>query len=569
MSARRPRDKGPFSLQSELIGALPIVNHFLARVGVDAALAAYVPATDRRLRLAPAKALGVVVRNLVLGHEPLYALGEWVAPHDPALLGLDASEVRLLNDDRVGRALRALFEADRASLLNRVVLDAIERFGIDCSQLHNDSTSVAFSGVYAGATGRPRGGKVTPAVVHGHSKDHRPDLKQLVWILTVSADGAVPIAHRVAPGNCEDSTTHIQTWDSLVALLGRADFLYISDCKLATRDNMDHIARLGGRFVAVLPASRAEDGAFRRWLTDHEPDWTEALRHPPRRLGDPDEIWWTTEAPWPSAEGYRIVWVRSSSKIERDASSRQERIAKGIAGLEELNQRLASPKTRLKHTDTVAAAATAALEQAGAARWVSARVEETTEERYRQESRGRPGKATRYRRINRTRHRVRFSVREDVVVTDACSDGCFPLITCDRKLSGPEVLIADKYQPNLERRHHVLKGPQLVAPVFLHDPARIEGLLCCHFIALLIGALIEREIRTAMAARGLRELSLYPEDRACPAPSATRVLEIFAGSARHHLLDQGGNVVQIFPPELTDLQRLVLELLGVPEHHYR
>jgi hypothetical protein len=39
-------------------------------------------------------------------------------------------------------------------------------------------------------------------------------------------------------------------------------------------------------------------------------------------------------------------------------------------------------------------------------------------------------------------------------------------------------------QPSLERRHHQLKGDQLVAPMFLHDPARIEGLMTCHFIAL-------------------------------------------------------------------------------------
>jgi len=91
------------------------------------------------------------------------------------------------------------------------------------------------------------------AAARGHSKDHRPDLLQLVWILTVAADGAVPIAHRLESGNTEDSTTHIATWDSLCALLGRNDFLYVADCKLATRENMEHIDKGGGRFVSVLP----------------------------------------------------------------------------------------------------------------------------------------------------------------------------------------------------------------------------------------------------------------------------------------------------------------------------
>lgn len=52
------------------------------------------------------------------------------------------------------------------------------------------------SGDYTGADGSPRGGKPTAAITFGHNKDHRPDLRQLVWILTVTADGAVPLAHR-------------------------------------------------------------------------------------------------------------------------------------------------------------------------------------------------------------------------------------------------------------------------------------------------------------------------------------------------------------------------------------
>ena len=104
--------------------------------------------------------------------------------------------------------------------------------------------------------------------------------------------------------------------------------------------------------------------------------------------------------------------------------------------------------------------------------------------------------------------------------------------------------------------------------MFLRDPPRIEGLLCCHFLAMLVQALIERHIRNAMATRGLHELSLYPEDRGCAAPTAARVLEIFTGVARHHLRDPHGHLVQTFQPELTDLQRQVLDLLDIPHTAY-
>jgi hypothetical protein len=104
--------------------------------------------------------------------------------------------------------------------------------------------------------------------------------------------------------------------------------------------------------------------------------------------------------------------------------------------------------------------------------------------------------------------------------------------------------------------------------VFLHDPARIEALLCCHFIAMLIHALIERQIRQAMKTKGIKQLSLYPEDRGCAAPTAARILDIFHGLARHHLHDQHGHHVQTFPPQLTELQQLVLDLLDIPHSIY-
>lgn len=557
-----------FELETKVLGALPVVNAFIDRLGLAGVLAEYLPGADARLKLAPATAIGLVVRNLVIGRCPVYALGEWAAGFDPGLLGLTCGEETLLNDDRVGRCLGRLFDADRASLLTRLILDAIGHFGIDYSQLHNDSTSIKFTGAYTDADGGSRGTKATAAITYGHSKDHRPDLKQLVWILTVTADGAVPIAYRTVDGNTTDDTTHVSTWDQLVALTGRADFLYVADSKLATRANMDHISARGGRFVSVLPATRKEDRQFRDWIAGHVPDWAEAIRRPARRHHDADDFWEVTQAPWPSAEGYRIIWARSSVKFLRDAEERRDRIARAITALDDLNQRLASPKRRIKTAHAAQQAAEAALATTGAGRWVAFEVTETQEEHFRQEHRGRPSKDTRYRRTTRTRHRVSWSVDEAQVAHDAASDGCFPLITNDRDMSSAEVLIAYKYQPNLEKRHAHLKGTQHVAPMFLRDAARIEALLCCHFIAMLITALIERQVRTAMTEAGLTQLSLYPEDRGCAAPTATRVLEIFNGLANHHLRDHAGNHVQTFHPQLTNLQRQVLDLLQIPHSAY-
>ena len=54
-----------------------------------------------------------------------------------------------------------------------------------------------------------------------------------------------------------DDQTHRDTWDLLCQLTGRRDFLYVADCKLATSENMAYLHQRQGRFVTVLPRTRA------------------------------------------------------------------------------------------------------------------------------------------------------------------------------------------------------------------------------------------------------------------------------------------------------------------------
>jgi len=212
---------------------------------------------------------------------------------------LPAGEAELLNDDRVGRTLDRLFDSDRASLITTTVLGMLREFAIATDQLHNDSTTVTVTGDYPDADGRTRGGKPTPAIRQGHSKDYRPDLKQLLFILTISADGAVPIAYRVADGNTVDDLTHIPTWDKLRVLVGRPGFMYVADSKLCSKQAMAHIHSYGGRFVTIVPHGLREDTWFR--------DWAQTRWVPGPRQGEPDRIWRTFQAPAPSVDGYRVI----------------------------------------------------------------------------------------------------------------------------------------------------------------------------------------------------------------------------------------------------------------------
>lgn len=74
----------------------------------------------------------MLVRNLCVAREPLYGLAGWAAGFEPGLLGLASGEAALLNDDRVGRALDQLFDADRSSLLCELVLRALREVPVAC-----------------------------------------------------------------------------------------------------------------------------------------------------------------------------------------------------------------------------------------------------------------------------------------------------------------------------------------------------------------------------------------------------------------------------------------------------
>jgi len=219
----------------------------------------------------------------------------------------------------------------------------------------------------------------------GFSKDHRGDLLQLVEILTVSADAAIPIAHRLADGSSEDSTTHVCTWDKLVAMLATKAFCYVADSKLATRENMDHIARGGGRFLTILSETRKEDTTGRAWIASAAVAWEEIARRPGKRKDGPDDLYCAAEAPSCSVEGYRIVWIRSSDKRGHHGAARTDRIERARVALDELNKTLRSKRSRFRTRAAVEEAVAAIASETGASRWVGDTVGDSIDYEHRQE----------------------------------------------------------------------------------------------------------------------------------------------------------------------------------------
>jgi len=185
-------------LRSERLGPLPLINRFLDRLGLEAMLERFVPTNDRRVRLPYAKAIGLLLRSILVEREPFYRQHETVSTFASEAFGLTDELAQHAGDDAIGRALERLYDADRAVLVTEVVLAVQREFALSMDELHNDSTTVSFCGQYHGAQGRNVRGKRAPVITFGHSKAHRPDLKQLLFILTTSRDGGVPVQFRCA-----------------------------------------------------------------------------------------------------------------------------------------------------------------------------------------------------------------------------------------------------------------------------------------------------------------------------------------------------------------------------------
>lgn len=549
------------------VGASPLVHQFLTRLNLSELFTQHLPARPGRSPEVPsARMLSLLVHNILIDHQPLYAVPAWAARRVPEHLGLSPEQADALNDDRIGRALDHFHDADRASLLTALVRRAVDAFEIDLTEFHQDTTTVTFSGVYTNQPD-PAQPNRAPRITFGYNKDHRPDLKQLLYSVTICSDGAVPLHAKTYDGNTTDDAVHIDTWTFLAQIVGSSNFLYVADSKLCTRDNMSFIAARQGRFLTVMPRTRNEADWFGTYLDEHPVQWAEVHREPnPRRRDGPDVVYHGVASPQRSGEGYRILWYRSSQKQQQDQDSRVSRLGRAHAALDGLQ----APGRRREFGGVAEAreAGERILRELQVSDLLHVEVDTTVEECFEQVGPGRPGPNTDYRCVQIPRFRVRFVEDGAALVRAARRDGLFPLMTNDETLTVAGALGQYKYQPFVEKRHEQLKSVFGVAPVWLKKVERIASLLWLHFVVELVGALVEREVRRQMVSRGVSRLALYPDGGPTEAPTAAVVVHALEGHRRHRLLDAHGQELRRFHDPLHDAAQEALDLLGVDRTAY-
>jgi transposase len=441
-----------------------------------------------------------------------------------------------------------------------IALRVIETTGVDLSQLHNDSTTVKSFGRMPGKTATGL------YFTEGHSKDHRPDLKQIVYNLTISADGAIPIHYKTYPGNRTDDTLHIETWNALRRITGKADFLYVADSKVCTHKQLSHIVRHGGRVVTLMPETWKEAGEFKATLRQTVKAKKRILR---RRLPNDEagyETFYRFSGQYRTHKGgHPLHWIYSTQKKKRDRAAREKRLRKAENELTELMGNLNT--RRLKTKAQIQQRVQKILKGHGVEAFYHIEIGEVKQQWTKQIGKGRPGKNTRHETFVETLYTLSWRRDKQALDREKKVDGIFPILCTDEVVTAKTALQAYKYQPRLEKRFCQLKSVHQVAPTLFKRVERVEAIMLLFFLALILQAVIEREVRQKMEASNIDALSIYPEHRLAYHPTTAKIFERFQDISNYRLIE-GHQVIKVYRDEITDLHREILALLGMTEKEY-
>lgn len=537
-----------------VLGAHPIIQMFIDRLKIREIIAAHIK-QDQRIKLSCEKIITLMIHNILTEPSALYEVKEWLEPLDEKKLDLDRSECEMIYDDRIGKALEDFYNGNHQDVFFHLALRAIKIFHLECSQIHQDTTSVT-------VTGRYEGWNLPERLCHGHNKDHRPDLKQLVLGTSVTSDGAVPLIHKVYSGNQTDDQLHAYNHRRLRRLLQHTDFIYVADCKLATAANLREISACDGRFVSVMPRSWKEDADFRKKLSAKKIRWKHILSRPNNRKPDSKvDRYYVACGEFETSQKYSLIWLRSTQKAELDKQTREAHIRRALDQLSDIQTRL--NRYKLKTHAAIKDACETVLSKCECQELIEFKIHTHRSFRIKHRGKGRPSKNDQGEKLWSQYFSLAFSLKEEACKETELTDGVFPLITNIAADHTPkQILEIYKYQPFLETRHSQYKTYQEMSCVFLKKPQRVVGVLHVHFISLMVATLIERQLRQGMKKHNITDLAIYPEKNPCPFPTMFDIARLFKNVEKYVVENQGKIIV--FPPMLSPEQIKVLQLLEVP-----
>lgn len=551
------------------VAHLPVVRSVLDDLGIVDVIDEHLPRHPLN-RVSDAECVVALILNVLCGRPALYRMEEWLDRLDLSVLFGHGAGGDAFNDTRLAEALDHIDEVGTDTLMAHVAKDYIAA-SEPMFTVHHDTTSVSLFGVYADENADPR-----PA--RGFSKDHRPDLKQLIYGLTLHGAVGVPLVYSVDAGNTHDAVVARDHLARLAALLPPdREVTIVGDCKLVDARTLGRILRAGLHFVSLVPDSFKvrRDLIEQAWRDQPDPGaWPTLGTKAPRRKDDSETAYRgmsylrslrtvLEDADGEGAvshEDLHFVVVYSDVLAARFDNALEDRMTKELAAVEKAVARMSK-----KGFDCEADALTAGQRIAADVAFHEARVVATFhDEPLKRAGPGRPRKedVPAVRRVWRVQLECR---RDDARIAAARKRaGSFVLVTdwLPESWSAERVLAEYRHQHLVEGHtgFRWLKGPAAVAPVFLKTPERVRAMGLVLVLALMVRNYIQGTLRAELERRGdtlAHPFTKKPETR----PTTEMVFEHFAGLET--LTVCLGTDRRRQPMRLSATARQVLDLLGL------
>jgi transposase len=561
---------GQYKTTSERIDNLPLLIYWLKRMHVDESIDHVLGRPHGNWEgLSYGELALVFVAYVVMGCTHfLSPMQEWARKHLVSLSQAMGQAVREQDctDDRLGILLSCL--GDEATHPGEAIELELGRHVLRAYELPTDTARMDMTTVSVHHQPSDENGLMR----FGHSKDHRPDLRQFKEVLGTLDPVGMPLATATVSGEQADDPLYEPAWERLVAIIGRPDFLAVGDCKLASLANRGHIHSRDGFYLAPLPLTGNTPAELQAWVLK-PPCAPQPIRLPGQSRTEPPvgrgfEV--KVECTWHDPDTHLdVVWTERRLVLQSEAHAQRQRVG--------LQERLTKAETALRalkpETDRadLEQRAQTVLTRYGATDYLDVSYIEQVERQTRYVGPGRPGPHRSRQTVETQTWMVKTKRRRAAIKQFNRLAGWRQYATNTARtrlsLSGAVNCYRQEWQP--EHGFHRLKGGLLaITPLFLKDDNRIRGLLLLLGIALRVLTLTEFVARRSLAAAGETLTGLYAgnPNRATNQPTAERLLKAFDDITLYR--HESATEVRYEVTELTPLQRRILALLGVPASVY-
>jgi|CZCB01.1.fsa_nt_gi transposase len=443
-------------------------------------------------KTAPGLLAEALIMNTLFGRDALYKVEEFYEKIDTETLFGEGISHENFNDDAFAALLDRIHEANPKKLFSLFVFNALKHEDIFFESIHADTTSISLTGEYKEQQ------ESAINVTFGHTKDHRPDLKQVMLGLIATKDG-LPIFAEPLDGNKADSTWNKEVLNQIDDILygDRArTLIYTADSSLITLDNLKVIEKKKLNFVSRLPGRFLLEEELKDLAWSNPEKWEDIGKFANYKKASS----YYGQDLYARLGGrlYRFIVLRSdrmdirkSRKIDDMLSKEKNQLAKEIAKLEkeEFNCRIDAEKA-LKNFHSKHANSNHKL--------TGTVIETHTEKR----ERGRPKKGSLPEII--VTYKVKVQIIEpnqeaiDQMKAKASSFVIMTNLLQTRGWTAKKVFREYKDQVHVERNFRFLKDPQLTGGIFVDKPHRIGALVILFTMAAFIATILQRRVRLAL-----------------------------------------------------------------------